>query len=156
VELNELLRQAVNARSVLSPAPRFEAGVGPASVLAHPARLDRVIGHLIQNAVEATAPEGQVTVTLSREDGCAVITICDTGCGMSEQFIRHRLFRPFESSKAAGMGIGTYEAEQYVRERGGRIAVESTEGKGSVFRVTLPLHVSENANEAGIAAESHA
>jgi signal transduction histidine kinase len=60
---------------------------------------------------------------------------------MSEQFVRDRLFRPFESTKAAGMGIGTYETEQYVKELGGRIEVESREGRGTVFRVRLPLHV---------------
>jgi len=156
VQLEDLLSHAVKARSGLSPAPVFEAGTDAPCVLAHRERLDRVIGHLIQNAIEATPPEGQVTVSLSREDGFAVITISDTGGGMSEQFIRNRLFRPFESSKAAGMGIGTYEAEQYVRERGGRIAVESVEGQGSVFRVTLPLFVPEAATEPIIAVEGHA
>jgi signal transduction histidine kinase len=55
--------------------------------------------------------------------------------------MRYRLFKPFESTKTAGMGIGTYETQQYVRELGGRIDVESREARGTVFRVKLPLHL---------------
>ena len=149
VELRDLLRRAASSRSEFRPAPRLEDGVDAITVLAHRTRLDRVIGNLVQNAIDATAPEGQVTLKLSRENSQAVITIADSGCGMSEQFIRDRLFKPFESTKAAGMGIGAYESEQYVRERGGRMMVQSIEGKGTVFRVTLPIHVAEGANEPG-------
>jgi len=155
VALEELVQQVVAARSGLKPAPRLEAGDGAASVLAHRARLERVIGHLIQNAIEATPPEGDVVVRLSRHDGSAVVMIADTGCGMSEQFMRNRLFKPFESTKSTGMGIGTYEAQEYVRELGGRIEVETRETQGTLFRVVLPLHVPERAPEAGVAAEGH-
>ena len=156
VALDDLLRQLVAAKSVLKPVPRLEADGGAVSVLAHRARLERVIGHLIQNAIEATPPEGQVVVQLLRQDASAIIAIADTGCGMSEQFMRYRLFKPFESTKAAGMGIGTYEARQYVRELGGRIEVESREAQGSIFRVVLPLHVPQNAPAPSFAVESHA
>jgi signal transduction histidine kinase len=114
-----------------------------------------VIGHLIQNAIEATPPEGHVVVQLLRQDGTAVIAIADTGCGMSEQFIRYQLFKPFESTKSTGMGIGTYEAREYVRELGGRIEVESREAQGTVFRVVLPLHAAGRAAEPGVAVEVH-
>ena len=124
-------------------------------LVAHRARLERVIGHLIQNAIEATPPEGHVVVQLLRQNGSAVIAIADTGCGMSEQFIRYQLFKPFESTKATGMGIGTYEAREYVRELGGRIEVETREAQGTIFRVVLPLHVAERAPEPGIAMEGH-
>ena len=75
---------------------------------------------------------------------------------MSEQFVRQRLFRPFESTKKTGMGIGTYEARQYVRELGGRIEVESREGHGAVFRVMLPVLVSEGPVEPALALEKQA
>ena len=58
---------------------------------------------------------------------------------MSEQFIRERLFRPFESTKNMGMGIGTYESREYVRQLGGEILVESQEDAGTTFIVRLPL-----------------
>ena len=58
---------------------------------------------------------------------------------MSEQFVRERLFRPFESTKNMGMGIGTYESREYIRQLGGEIIVSSTEGVGTTFLVRLPL-----------------
>src|SRR6185295_13885440 len=112
------------------------------------------IGHLIQNAIEATPAEGSVVVQLLRQNSSAVIEIADTGCGMSEQFVRNRLFKPFESTKTAGMGIGTYETEQYVKELGGRIDVESREAQGTVFRIRLPLHVPAAADTEVAARES--
>ena len=155
VALEDLVQQVVAARSGLKPAPRLEARDGAVSVVAHRARLERVIGHLIQNAIEATPPEGHVVVQLLRQNGSAVIAIADTGCGMSEQFMRYRLFKPFESTKSTGMGIGTYEAREYVRELGGRIEVETREAQGTLFRVVLPLYVPERAPEAGVAVEGH-
>jgi signal transduction histidine kinase len=74
---------------------------------------------------------------------------------MSEQFMRYRLFKPFESTKATGMGIGTYEAREYVRELGGRIEVETREAQGTIFRVVLPLHDPKRAPELGVAMEGH-
>ena len=155
VALADVMRQVVAAKSALRPSPRLEAEGGALSVVAHGARLERVIGHLVQNAIEATPPDGDVIVRYLRQNGSAVITVADTGCGMSEQFIRYRLFKPFESGKTTGMGIGTYEIWQYVRELGGRIDVESREAQGSVFRVTLPLHMPV-VPEAAIATEDNA
>jgi len=155
VALEELVRQVVAAKSGLKPVPRLGDGDGALSVVAHRARLERVIGHLIQNAIEATPPEGRVEVRLLRQNGTAVIAITDTGCGMSEQFMRYRLFKPFESTKATGMGIGTYEAREYVRELGGRIEVETREAQGTIVRVVLPLHVPERAPEPGVTADGH-
>jgi putative PEP-CTERM system histidine kinase len=153
--LDVLLQEAVTARSGLKPAPRLELADGTVSVVGHPARLERVIGHLIQNAIEATSPEGNVVVRLLRQNTSAVIAIADSGCGMDERFVRNRLFRPFESTKPTGMGIGTYEARQYVRELGGRIEVESREDEGTVFRVTLPLYIPHPAAGSGATVESH-
>jgi putative PEP-CTERM system histidine kinase len=156
VPLDPLLGLMMSARQGLKPVPRLELAGGSISVLGHPARLERVIGHLIQNAVEATPPEGGVVVQLSRQNASAVITIADTGRGMSDDFMRNRLFQPFESTKATGMGIGTYEARQYVRELGGRIDVESRELVGTVFRVTLPLYISDEPIEMSAAVERRA
>jgi putative PEP-CTERM system histidine kinase len=153
IALDNLLQHVVTAKSDRSPAPRLELAGGAVSVVGHPARLERVIGHLIQNAIEATPVEGGVSLRLLRKNGSAVITIADTGCGMSEQFMRNRLFRPFESTKTTGMGIGTYEARQYVHELGGRIEVESKQPRGTTFRVVLPLYVAADATETNAAAE---
>ncbi|MEO8248741.1 MAG: XrtA/PEP-CTERM system histidine kinase PrsK [Burkholderiales bacterium] len=102
-------------------------------------RLERVLGHVVQNAIDATDPPGRVWVRLERQSGQACIEIGDTGKGMSEEFIRERLFKPFQTTKESGMGIGAYESFQYVRELGGEIGVVSELGKGTVVTVRLPL-----------------
>ena len=62
---------------------------------------------------------------------------------MSEQFIRERLFKPFQSTKAHGMGIGTFESREYIRELGGSVDVTSNEGKGTIFSMRLPVAVAD-------------
>jgi putative PEP-CTERM system histidine kinase len=156
VALDDLLKQVITAKSGESPVPTLAVGNGSSSVVAHRARLERIIGNLIQNSIDATTADGKVRVQLTQQNSSAVIEIADTGCGMSEQFIRHQLFKPFESTKPTGMGIGTYEASQYVRELGGRIEVESRESHGTVFRVMLPLYMGGAAAKQGAAVEGQA
>ncbi|MDC8756837.1 XrtA/PEP-CTERM system histidine kinase PrsK [Janthinobacterium fluminis] len=138
--IEQVLAHAVSARAALEPAPALEIAQGGLTVLANRGRLERVLGHLIQNAVEATAKDGRVLVRLLRERDSAVVELGDTGLGMSEQFIRERLFKPFESTKAAGMGIGVFESREYIREVGGELEVSSKPAVGTTFRVILPLH----------------
>ena len=103
-------------------------------------RLADVLGHIIQNAQEATSPDGRVEVVLQNGGAMAVIEVRDTGCGMDGDFIRNRLFRPFDSTKGrSGMGIGAYEAREFVRELGGQLEVRSESGIGTCFHIQLPL-----------------
>ena len=107
----------------------------------HEERLERVIGHLVQNALDASAPSGRVWINVDRKNDKAAIEISDTGHGMTQEFIRDRLFKPFQSTKDAGMGIGAYESAQYIRELGGDMQVDSEQDKGTRITVTLPLFV---------------
>lgn len=107
----------------------------------HEERLERVIGHLIQNALDASTLTDKVWVSLARRNDKAAIEVGDTGHGMTKEFIRNRLFKPFQSTKDSGMGIGAYESAQYISELGGEISVESEEGKGTRITVTVPLFV---------------
>lgn len=109
------------------------------STRGHEDRLERVLGHLVQNALDATPSSGRVWVRLARHSGQALVEIGDTGRGMSDEFVRTRLFKPFSSTKSSGMGIGSYESAQYIRELGGAIQVNSQEGRGTVLTVLLPL-----------------
>jgi len=109
-------------------------------VVANRDRLERVIGHIIQNAVEATPKDGKVIIRISKQEAFVVVEIKDTGQGMSEEFIRERLFKPFESTKSAGMGIGMFESREYIHELGGQIEVSSRQTIGTTFRVILPFH----------------
>ena len=104
----------------------------------HDDRLERVLGHLVQNALDATPADGRVWLRSSRASGSVCIEVGDTGAGMSEEFVRTQLFRPFSSTKASGMGIGSFESAQYIRELGGSISVESQPRQGTVFTVLLP------------------
>ncbi len=148
LRLDEVVGKAVEAKSGVRPTPALEIADAGLSVLAHRERLERVIGHLIQNAIEATPPDGRVVARLAKREKFAIVEIADTGSGMSGAFIRDRLFKPFESTKASGMGIGTYESREYVRELGGSIDVESQEARGTILRVALPLCASDRSTEA--------
>ncbi|MCK9984472.1 MAG: hypothetical protein AzoDbin1_00944 [Azoarcus sp.] len=149
VELNALVERLRQAKRHQRPTIDFEAGDGTAvEVIAHPDRLERVIGHVLQNALEATAGDGRVTVSIMPTgDGSVVLSVDDNGCGMSKEFVRERLFRPFQSSKTGGMGIGAFEAQQYIREIGGSIAVDSEPGKGTRVAITLPVVARETRDE---------
>lgn len=127
-------------RQQLPPVACEVAPHRPIEVMAHPDRLERVIGHLVQNALDATPAEGRVTVRLTcRDTSTAALEVVDTGCGMSDQFIRDQLSRPFHSTKPSGMGLGVYETNQYLHELGGTMRYESVEGHGTRVTLVLPL-----------------
>ncbi|MGH8763059.1 MAG: XrtA/PEP-CTERM system histidine kinase PrsK, partial [Nitrosospira sp.] len=144
----QLLQEAVKSKSVVEPRPILEILDPGLAVYANSSRLERVMGHLIQNAIEATSRDGQVRVRLEREKDFAIVEIKDTGHGMSEEFIRERLFKPFETTKSAGMGIGVFESREYVAELGGELEVASSEADGTIFRIILPLHQNDRVVEA--------
>lgn len=109
------------------------------STRGHDERLERVLGHLVQNAFDATPKSGRVWLAVERASGQVRIEVGDTGAGMSEEFVRTRLFKPFSSTKGSGMGVGAFESSQYIRELGGTIGVDSAPGRGTVIDVRLPL-----------------
>lgn len=101
--------------------------------------LSSVLHHLVQNAQEATEDDGWVKVTLMELDHNIEIVIQDNGKGMSKEFIKNRLFKPFDTTKGnAGMGIGVYEAKQFVENNAGSISVKSRPGEGTEFILNLP------------------
>ena len=109
------------------------------AVLADREALEQALVHLVQNAIDASAEGAGVFLDLAVEDSHAVVEVIDSGPGMSPEFIRTRLFKPFNSSKPGGFGIGAFEARELVRAMGGRLDVESREGLGTRFRLRLPL-----------------
>ena len=125
----------------------------------HEERLERIIGHIVQNAFDATTETGRVWLNLDRVGSQAQIEVGDTGHGMSQAFVRDRLFKPFQTTKQTGMGIGAYESFQYVRELGGTIHVHSEPNQGTQVTLLLPLfevqnesdlHVLEASNESNL------
>jgi putative PEP-CTERM system histidine kinase len=147
VPLDRLLQRVVEGRAGYRPVPALELPAQPLCVEADPEQLATVFGHLVQNAQEATADDGRVSVRLSADDGQAIIAVEDTGTGMDAQFIAERLFKPFDSTKGlTGMGIGMFESREYIRALGGEIEVRSTPGEGSLFRIRLPLRPCDGAH----------
>lgn len=138
--VDAVVRQAMAQKAAFEPRPRLDVVDAGLRVLADRERLERVLGHLIQNAIEATPKDGSVTITLARAGESVRIEVADTGEGMSEEFIRERLFKPFESTKSAGMGIGVFESREYINELGGRLEVSSRPSSGTTFKVILPLY----------------
>jgi putative PEP-CTERM system histidine kinase len=110
-----------------------------ATAVGHADRLEHVIGHLVQNALDASSGDDKVVVSLRCRDGYAVLAVTDRGMGMTPEFVRDRLGKPFETTKSAGMGIGVYESSQYVSSLGGRLEVETEPAKGTQVRLLLRL-----------------
>ena len=119
----------------------------PVAARGHEERLERIIGHIVQNAFDATDSSGRVWLRLDRATGQARVVVGDTGQGMSQDFIRDRLFKPFQTTKQAGMGIGAYESFQYVQELGGKIEVDSEVGVGTTVTVLLPMFESRKVSD---------
>ena len=135
--------ESIARRMVLAGAERGRTlaldVVEPVVTRGHGERIERIIGHIVQNAFDATAQDGRVWLKLDRFGGQAMIEVGDTGHGMSEDFVRERLFKPFQTTKKAGMGIGAYESFQYVQELGGKIEVRSKVDQGTTITMLLPL-----------------
>ena len=100
-----------------------------------------VLNHLLQNAQEATSDGGWVKITAELAANKLHIVIIDNGCGMSADFIANRLFKPFDTTKGnAGMGIGVYEAKQFIEGLNGTMQVTSSENEGSHFSIVIPCN----------------
>ena len=140
IDLCRLLGEIVQLMSNSRPVPSLDCQADGIHIHADTDRCGAIIGHLIRNAQDATADNGHIIVRLFRRADRAIIEVQDTGSGMDEAFIRDRLFKPFDSTKGkAGMGIGVYEARDYVHKLGGDIEVISRVGEGTTFRIGLPI-----------------
>jgi len=140
INLTQLVESLVADHQHRLPAPRLEGTTPDVMIKADPEQLRNVLGHLIQNAQDATPPDGEIFLNLKIAKGNVVLFIQDTGTGMTEEFISGQLFKPFESTKGlTGMGIGAYQAREYIQKIGGNIDVTSEPGLGSCFSVRIPM-----------------
>ena len=117
--------------------------------LVDPEQIQKVLTNLILNAHEATNETGQIFITTGQKNGWIFISVRDNGCGMSREFMDKSLFHPFQTTKNKGMGIGLYHSKTIIEAHKGKIEVESEEGKGSVFRVLLPLEKDKGSRNKG-------
>jgi len=112
-------------------------GDASAAALVDANALEQAVGHLLQNALDASSGE-PVTVRVGTNEYGVSVTIADKGVGMDGDFIRNRLFQPFASTKPGGFGIGAFEARSLITTMGGRISVDSRPGRGTTFTILLP------------------
>lgn len=140
LSLRELLIEASRKCQNKKPVPTLRLNGNDGTINADRDRLVMAITHLITNAQDATPKNGFIDVSLLFEGKNAVITIEDSGIGMDEEFIKTRLFKPFDSTKEGkGMGIGAYQAKEIAIELGGSLNIISAPGEGSAFTLLLPL-----------------
>ncbi len=146
IGLCELLAEVVRDRETQLPKPRFLEKPGEEIYLfADRDRLGSVIGHVVHNAQDATGAKGRVDMRLKDLGGEAHVVVEDDGVGMDDDFIRNRLFKPFDSTKGlTGMGVGAYECREFVTSLGGRVEVSSSPGEGTSFVIILPLPESDD------------
>lgn len=111
----------------------------PCMVVGREDMLEQALVHLIQNGIDASPADSPVFLQMGCEQSHGVIEVIDSGSGMSAEFVRTGLFKPFVSTKPGGFGIGAYEARELVRAIGGTLTVESREGLGSRFSIRVPL-----------------
>ena len=120
------------------------ARVEPALVVGQAEALEQALAHLVQNAIDASANGSAVSLEVFSDGVCGQLLVSDHGKGMNPSFIRTGLFKPFVSSKDGGFGIGAFEAREMIRAMGGRLDVDSREGLGTRFTISLPLQSASN------------
>ncbi|MEO0410708.1 MAG: XrtA/PEP-CTERM system histidine kinase PrsK [Pseudomonadota bacterium] len=137
VNIGAILRGVVQAKK---PAHGALSLTSPDTLMAtaDPHRLEQVITHLVQNAIDASRGDDQIDLSSRESDGTVIIEIADSGEGMSADFLQKQLFKPFASTKAAGFGIGAYEARELTRQMQGSLSVTSELGKGTQFVLKFP------------------
>jgi signal transduction histidine kinase len=141
VNLRSLLRQAVrDLRQVLAVDIRFDSFEAPIRLLADPALIKQVVVNLVTNAVRSSSERPLVTVRLMRRDSDVLVSVTDSGTGMTREQ-RERLFRRFSSgtSSGDGTGLGLYVSQHIVQLHGGRIYVDTIAHRGTTMMFTLPL-----------------
>ena len=138
-DLNEVVTAAL-ATVETPPEVRLVKDLRPLPRLAmDPEQMQKVVANLVLNAKDAVGSRGEIRLETDQHDGWAVLAVADNGCGMSPDFLARSLFKPFQTTKQKGLGIGMYHTKTIVEAHQGRIDVESEPGKGTTFRVLLPL-----------------
>jgi putative PEP-CTERM system histidine kinase len=137
IDIGEAVMKAVHEKRLIYPIDaQLPDGL---FAIADTARVETIIGHLVQNAIEATPDGSPVRISCRNQGNDVAIKITDNGVGMTESFISTQLFKPFESTKEGGFGIGAYEARALAMSMGGQLRVESRVGKGTTFTILLPM-----------------
>ncbi len=139
LSIKEVLIEAIKRCQKTPPTPTLAPIDTSIKVKADFDSLVMVFTHIIHNAQDATSNNGFIDIAAQLDDGFVMLTIEDNGSGMDQDFIQNKLFKPFETTKSGkGMGVGVYQAREYIASLGGSISVESTLGEGTTFVINIP------------------
>lgn len=140
-DLKAFIQQSLVSLDGFFKTPVVAELVEVPAVLMDQNEMKKVLDNLLINAQEAqgASEDGLITVRTGQSDKWVEFSVADKGCGMKREFVERQLFRPFQTTKQKGMGIGLFHCKTLVEGHGGRIEVETEEGKGSIFRVLLPI-----------------
>ena len=138
-DLTELVRRTLNDVQDLIKVPLFQELRPVSKLLLDPEHLQKVVINLLLNANEAVDDQGEIHITIDTTDGWVILAMRDNGCGIPKAFMERSLFHPFQTTKSQGLGIGLFHSKMIVEAHHGRIEVESEAGKGSTFKVFLPI-----------------
>jgi len=143
VDIVSVVEEVINEKQRQLPKPRLLNLLTKSVPLkAETERLSAIIGHIIQNAQDATPDHGSVDVLIEESGNYLQLTVRDNGSGMDESFIQKRLFKPFDTTKGlTGMGIGAYECREFIQSMNGEIEVESEPGQGTDFVIRIPVDI---------------
>ncbi len=137
VSLADVVQRTALRAGTRLPVPSVEVAQD-AQVIVDPEQLSMVLDHILRNAQDATPANGSVDIRVTVENGAPQVDVRDNGSGMDENFVRERLFRPFDTTKGArGMGIGAYQAREYLRSVAGDVRVMSRLGAGTTFSLVF-------------------
>jgi putative PEP-CTERM system histidine kinase len=140
VDFGTLIQGVVARCADRRPAATFVPPPVPITLQADADRLAAVLEHVIRNAQDACDPADNIDLKVTIDAARVRLTVADSGPGMTPEFVRARLFRPFDSTKGSkGMGIGAFQVREYVRSLGGDVEVQSSPGSGTRFDIILPL-----------------
>lgn len=157
VQINDIIRRVMQQTKIEEQKQiHVKTNLETASpVVIDAEQIQKVIENLVINALEAMPDGGELSIATrtiganhesisgngrkGSENGFVEIIVSDTGMGMSSDFIRHRLFKPFQTTNKKGLGIGLYQCREIISAHHGTIDVASAEQKGTSFKIWLPL-----------------
>ncbi len=138
-DLNEIVTASLVDLKTATPTTITRDLQPVPKTLIDPEQMQKVILNLVLNATEAIKPGGKVAVSTFPNNNWVVLSVADDGCGMTEEFMRKSLFRPFQTTKQQGLGIGMFQSRMIVEAHGGRVQVSSQVGQGTTFQILLPV-----------------
>jgi putative PEP-CTERM system histidine kinase len=140
-DLNQLVSEALDRLGEM-PSVELTTALHPLpGILADREQIQSVVTNLVLNARDALGSGGRIEVRTERQEGRVLLSVVDNGSGMSPAFVQESLFRPFQSTKTKGLGIGLFQSRAIVQAHGGSVQVESELGRGTAFHVSFPVRI---------------